>query len=360
MPWFWQSETTPSEPPNRNPAASPSNSSPSSVENVSPTPKAGLDWRNLSNAETVIATALLTTSILLSRRLYKTHLRRIPNVEYLKPQHFTDLSAHATGTKPTNATSKAESSVRARTPHLRLRASLLGVCTSTHDPDNFRLYHTPLGRLALWRAAVPTARKDLKDQTLHVRIAGIDAPELAHFGKPAQPYAEEALRELRALVEGRRVRVWLLRRDQYNRVVGMAFVSRGFTSWLSGLREEGWWGFWRKDVGLEMLRRGAATVYEGSFGAEYGGWEREVRYRAVEAEAKKAGRGMWSGLKRGGNKGTDKVGFFGSVAGWLGSGKQDTKTTTKNPDSFESPREYKQRMARLDEEETARKKRSKM
>ena len=48
---------------------------------------------------------------------------------------------------------------------------------------------------------------------------GVDAPEAAHFGKEAQPYAAEALNWLKAEVEGKRLWVQLIRRDQYGRIV---------------------------------------------------------------------------------------------------------------------------------------------
>lgn len=315
-----------------------------------------MDWKSLTTPQTAIATLLLTTSILLSHRLYKTRLRRIPTTAYLKPSHFNDLSASASSPSNANAAhSKAAKS--SPKPYLPIRSSLLGVCTSTHDPDNFRFYHTPLGRLALWGTALRPIpeRRALKDQTLSVRLAGIDAPELAHFGKPAQPYAEEALVALKGLIEGRRVRVWLLRRDQYGRVVGLAFVRRSSWDLLRGVRDEGLWRFWRMDVGLEMLRRGCATVYEGTYGAEYGGWERERRYREAEGEAKRAGLGMWKGTKGSGGHGTGQGrGKWGSILGWIGIGKKKEKLV-----AFESPREYKQRMAKMEEEEAAERKRQK-
>lgn len=64
----------------------------------------------------------------------------------------------------------------------------------------------------------------------------------------------------------------------------------------------------RRDVGLEMLKRGLATTYEAKSGVEFGGLE--AIYKAAEATAKAEKRGIWGG-KRG---------------------------------RFESPREYKTRM----------------
>lgn len=68
-------------------------------------------------------------------------------------------------------------------------------------------------------ADLPFPTSELKDETIHIRVAGVDAPEAAHFGRPSQPYSAEALAWLKAAIEGKRVRCLLLRRDQYARVV---------------------------------------------------------------------------------------------------------------------------------------------
>lgn len=60
---------------------------------------------------------------------------------------------------------------------------------------------------------------ELKDQTIHIRIAGVDAPEAAHFGRPAQPYAPEALAWLKNAIEGKTLYCQLIHRDQYSRIV---------------------------------------------------------------------------------------------------------------------------------------------
>jgi endonuclease YncB( thermonuclease family) len=48
----------------------------------------------------------------------------------------------------------------------------------------------------------------------------------------------------------------------------------------------------RKDVGLEMLRSGLATVYEAKTGAEFGAVE--AKYRSAEAKARENKIGMWA------------------------------------------------------------------
>jgi endonuclease YncB( thermonuclease family) len=127
-----------------------------------------------------------------------------------------------------------------------------------------------------------------------IRIAGIDAPEGAHFGNQAQPHSTEALTWLRNYILNRRVRARIYKRDQYDRIVATVYVRRGLL---------------RRNVGLEMLKAGLATVYEAKSGAEFG--DLEARYRRAESWAKLKRKGIWSG----------------------------------NQKDFESPREYKNRIS---------------
>ncbi|RMZ87621.1 hypothetical protein DV736_g5152, partial [Chaetothyriales sp. CBS 134916] len=201
--------------------------------------------------ETILAAVALSAAFLGARRVYVNYFRRVPEAR--------DISR----------------------AWLQKR-SLLGTVTSVGDGDNFRVYHTPGGRLVGWGwlpgRRVPTEKAQLKRKTIHVRIAGIDAPELAHFGKPAQPYGQEALDWLTSYVLHRRVRVYVHQADQYQRVVATAYVWRFFI---------------RRDVGLEMLRAGLATVYEAKTGVIFGPGL-EPKYRKAEAWAKSKRRGLWS------------------------------------------------------------------
>ena len=147
--------------------------------------------------------------------------------------------------------------------------------------------------------------------TLHVRIAGVDAPEMAHFGRPEQPHSKEALEWLKSFILQKRVRVYPYRRDQYDRVVCTVVRRR--------------WLVWKQDVGLTMLKRGLATVYEAKFGSEFGG--SEDAYREAEAKAKAKKVGMWVEP--------------GMVAKMLG----------KSSKPLESPREYKTRMSSASSEQ---------
>ncbi|KAH9856144.1 SNase-domain-containing protein [Lenzites betulinus] len=188
------------------------------------------------------------------KRFYGRHLRRIRNGEYVT----TEMLARKRWRK--------------------------GYVTSVGDADNFRLYHTPgIGwKWPLKFRSIPTQRADLKNETLHVRIAGVDAPELSHFGNPAQPYAAESLAWLKGKVDGRFVHCQFIRKDQYGRIVSMVRLPPRFLpAWLAK----------GKDLSLEMLRAGCASVYEQT-GAEYGksGLEEFLR---VQKEAQRTKKGMW-------------------------------------------------------------------
>lgn len=167
---------------------------------------------------------------------------------------------------------------------LRRKRWVRGVVTSVGDADNFRLYHTPgFGwRWPLKFRRVPILSKELKEQTIHVRIAGVDAPEGSHFGREAQPYAVESLAWLKGMIEGRIVYCQLVRRDQYSRIVSVVTLPPPFLpGWLTTGRS----------LALEMIRAGTGLTYEQA-GAEYGKYGKDEFLKA-EAESRVARRGMW-------------------------------------------------------------------
>lgn len=196
----------------------------------------------------LLLSAGITTSIILSIKFYKRYVKRV--------RTYLDISQSI----------------------ITNRTKLYGFVTRVGDGDNFRFYHTPGGFWLGWGwlRKIPKDIKGLKDQTLMVRLCGVDAPERAHFGHPAQPFSEEALLWLRNYVLGRFVTITPYSIDQYKRVVARATIW----TWLG-----------RKDVSAEMLKQGYAIVYEGKTGAEFGG--NEEWYRKLEAKAKKLKRGLW-------------------------------------------------------------------
>ncbi|KAI9283534.1 hypothetical protein BC943DRAFT_327864 [Umbelopsis sp. AD052] len=153
-----------------------------------------------------------------------------------------------------------------------------GKVVSVGDSDNFRVFHTP-GIGWGWLRNVPTTRKELKDQTLHVRLAGVDAPEGAHFGMPAQPFSAEAKDWLTNLSLNKKVHLELYSRDRYDRVVAMAHLRTWPFYWI------------RRNVSLEMLKAGMASIYT-SKGAEYGKYL--AKLEKAEQQAQRRKKGIWS------------------------------------------------------------------
>lgn len=96
------------------------------------------DWSVWIDPQTIIPTAILTTTILAAFRIHR-RLRRFPDAVSISPSYFR-------------------------------QRSLFGRVTSVGDGDNFRMYHTPGGRLAGWGwlpwKKVPTTKKQLKDNTV--------------------------------------------------------------------------------------------------------------------------------------------------------------------------------------------------
>ncbi|KAK5822807.1 hypothetical protein F5H01DRAFT_411030 [Linnemannia elongata] len=188
-----------------------------------------------------------TTAVL----FYRKNLRRIPSAAYLTPNM------------------------------LKGKRILKGRVTSVGDSDNFRFYHTPGGIWAGWGwlRHVPSGTKALKDQTLHIRLAGVDAPEGAHFGMPAQPFSAESLAWLRKELLGKNVTVQPYAKDRYERVVSMAWYP-GFLPFLP-----------KKNVSKELLKVGYGQIYRQA-GSQYGGLLKE--FEKIENKAKKNKIGIWS------------------------------------------------------------------
>ncbi|CAL5872897.1 uncharacterized protein PFLUO_LOCUS7166 [Penicillium psychrofluorescens] len=220
-----------------------------------------LDWAAFTEPRTLLPTLILTSGILLAVRFHRRYLRRIPDAPSISPSFLR-------------------------------RRSVFGPVTSVGDGDNFRIFHTPGGRLAGWGwlpwKKVPSTKKELKDNTIHIRLAGVDAPELAHFGRPEQPFARDAHVWLTQYLSNRRVRALVHRQDQYHRVVASVFVRRAFD--LPPFR--------RRDVSYEMLKRGLATVYEAKVGSEFGGDDMEQQYRRAEWWAKVRAKGLWKDYRK--------------------------------------------------------------
>ena len=164
---------------------------------------------------------------------------------------------------------------------------LSGWCVAVTDSDNIRFHHAPTFLHRLPRVDAKARRLE----TINVRLSGIDAPEMGHFGGTAQPYAKEAKEWLTQTVCNRRVVVTMHRLDQYNRVIGSVnyFPDGLFWSCLSTLTLP-FLNWAPRSLSLEMVRAGYAVLYE-SAGAEYGGLR--AKLEAAERDAKHKKIGMW-------------------------------------------------------------------
>ncbi|TMW62161.1 hypothetical protein Poli38472_009654 [Pythium oligandrum] len=151
---------------------------------------------------------------------------------------------------------------------------LSATSVSISDGDTFRARHLPF-----WRGAGAYKGK-LSEHTLQIRLAGIDTPETPKFGNPGQPYGEEAKKWLADALDGKRLTLTLLHKDQYSRAVCMVHYGR--------------WPF-RKNASEEILKAGLGHVYRQA-GAVYGG--RLVVMERLEAHAQKKKLGMWKQGKK--------------------------------------------------------------
>jgi len=103
-------------------------------------------------------------------------------------------------------------------------------------------------------------RPDVRRES-EVRLAGIDAPELA------QPWGIQSRSALRRLIAGRTVRVEVTDRDRYNRLVGKLHLGRTYVN--------------------------ARMAYDGNAWA-FARYLPDPQIRAGHDAARRAGRGLWS------------------------------------------------------------------
>lgn len=155
---------------------------------------------------------------------------------------------------------------------------LSGRVVSVSDGDTLRFWHVP----TVFHSSKPDSDAKLSEQTLSIRICTIDTPETAKFGKPGQPFGEDAKEHLSKLLLDKNCEIQLLTRDQYGRAVGQ-------------VRRRTWLGF-TTYVDEYMLNAGFAEVYLGS-GAVYG-WKGKDFYLQLQERAQKAKKGQWSQKNR--------------------------------------------------------------
>ena len=105
---------------------------------------------------------------------------------------------------------------------------------------------------------------------LRLRLLGIDAPEVAHGTKPAQPFGQEARDYIEHLIDGKTVRVDAYGPDRYNRVLAVVWEGQA-------------------NVNLLVVAMGYAEMYRGAPCQVYC---RELE--EAEAKARRDRVGMWA------------------------------------------------------------------
>jgi endonuclease YncB( thermonuclease family) len=142
-------------------------------------------------------------------------------------------------------------------------------CERVVDGDTIRVRHIPgynsvVGAFTGAADVQPLTSRGITDQTLIVRLYGVDAPEAAKpsNGNVGQPYAQDAKDCTSNLVYHQMVKVTFLKKDQYRRAVCQVetLPRYRFLSFLPG--------FGPRDVSVELAAAGLAELYTGG-GAEY-------------------------------------------------------------------------------------------
>lgn len=166
---------------------------------------------------------------------------------------------------------------------IRQRGRLHGYVMRVTDGDGLRFYHQPWLRRILF-PEVRTFRK-ISTETINVRLAAVDAPEISHYGVPGQPFGKEAKEFLKKLGEKKQARLTIHDIDQYKRIIGTVEVKHS-NPLMRVL------GLGRKNVSMELAKEGLAIVYKGP-NACYGRPGMLAFDKAVSV-AKNAKKGMWS------------------------------------------------------------------
>ena len=106
-----------------------------------------------------------------------------------------------------------------------------------------------------------------------VRLIGIDTPETVHPNKPVEYFGKEASAFTKRMVEGKRVRLeWDFQKtDKYRRYLAYVYLVEGDVF-----------------VNEEIVRQGYGFAYT-KYPFRY-----MERFRALEREAREAGRGLWA------------------------------------------------------------------
>eukprot|EP00607_Mallomonas_marina_P002430 CAMPEP_0182428448 /NCGR_PEP_ID=MMETSP1167-20130531/23037_1 /TAXON_ID=2988 /ORGANISM="Mallomonas Sp, Strain CCMP3275" /LENGTH=191 /DNA_ID=CAMNT_0024611379 /DNA_START=221 /DNA_END=796 /DNA_ORIENTATION=+ len=150
------------------------------------------------------------------------------------------------------------------------RKTLVGKVIKVSDGDTFRMRHLP----SIFSSA--SFKGKLSDHTIAVRIAAVNTPETAKFGNKSEVLGDYSSEFTKGEIMDKKVKVRLLSKDQYGRVVGQVYYRNWFSS---------------KDLSEVLLKKGLAKVYRQT-GAVYGD-EGLEKWDKIEAKAKEQGLGIW-------------------------------------------------------------------
>jgi endonuclease YncB( thermonuclease family) len=157
------------------------------------------------------------------------------------------------------------------------------------DGDTIRVRHIPNYMLRNYllryfynhkQALSPLNQRGIAQETLSIRLYGIDCPEMAKKKTQiTQPFAEKAKEFTTQLCLHCVVKITLLRKDQYNRAVAVVQVLPS--------------GWFRRptDVSMALAQAGLAELYTGG-GAEYGDQLPALQASIEQAQRKRLG--IWS------------------------------------------------------------------
>jgi endonuclease YncB( thermonuclease family) len=131
----------------------------------------------------------------------------------------------------------------------------------THDRGQAERGETVVGRVVAVADGDTLTVLDAQDRQHRIRLYGIDAPE------KAQPFGNQAKKNLSSKVFGASVRVEVVDVDRYRREVGRVFLGERL-------------------INLELVREGYAW--------RYAQFDRHHEFDRAEAEARRYRRGLWS------------------------------------------------------------------
>ncbi|MGB4497238.1 MAG: thermonuclease family protein [Methylococcaceae bacterium] len=146
--------------------------------------------------------------------------------------------------------------------------ALLALIFATNSANAYYTIHSITGTVTRVSDG-DTLTVKTKDKNVIVRLSRIDAPEISHYGKPAQPYGKEAADWLREVVKGEHVVVYDEGTDQYGRMIGTVIMGN-------------------ENINALMVEDGYAWVYD-QFAKDVDG----AALNELEQVAREKKKGLW-------------------------------------------------------------------